>query len=467
MPDEAADLQRLVLDLEVHQRELAAQNEALRDTQEMLLEARQRYETLYQLSPVGYLTLTRYGVVEEANTTALVLLDRRPHLLLGRPLLPKVRRQDRQVFHMHLHAALGSDRSVRTEVSFLTPDRGSVRVQLLSRSAADRPGRIYTALIDLTEANEAHSEQQALLRTTHDSVLLVDGEGRVTSANDKAQHLFGWSDSLVGRRLTDLIQLPTGERDGFGMRADGSRVPLQISSFMLPEREHSIVTLQDLTDREKLQRQLIEVVENHRRQLGRDLHDGISQQLAGLSMLVDTLAEQLGSSSHASSARRIRKVIQETLQQSRELARNQYPEVLERRGLPAALRELARGAEELYGIPCEAHIEAVHVEEGMAIHLYRIAQETVGNAMRHAHPKKVMLSWSWRDQEGALEIIDDGGGFDPEQPGAGMGLRILQQRAAMIGSRLRIEPRPEGGTRVTCRCPLAVQTAAPAGGGAR
>jgi signal transduction histidine kinase len=228
------------------------------------------------------------------------------------------------------------------------------------------------------------------------------------------------------------------------------------------------------SDTEPLQRprsasesEVIKSAEAVRRAIGQELHDDIQQQLMGLSLiaqhLVDVLqaAEQVSFTDSAPNladisqlATRLCRGIAEANRRVRLLSRGLVLHEIDPQQLPAALAELASYTNELgTGRCCFQWSErAVQVADNVvATHLYRIAQEAVTNALKHARANQIELRLYERQRAVVLEILDNGVGIETENStGAGQGLKIIAYRAALIGATLRIDSRETGGTVVSC-----------------
>ncbi|HEY0794091.1 MAG TPA: GAF domain-containing protein [Chthoniobacterales bacterium] len=208
-------------------------------------------------------------------------------------------------------------------------------------------------------------------------------------------------------------------------------------------------------ERHELEKELLEISGREQRRIGHDLHDDLCQRLGGLQLLSGVLAEELAGEGRAEAgpAGRILAQAREALERARLLARGLAPIALEADGLVTALEELAENSAELYGISCEFRAPApVALEDpGAATHLYRIAQEAISNAVKHGRAKQVTISLTGNKDTFQLEISDNGQGFVPETAApAGMGLRIMKYRAAMIGATEEVRSAPGQGTTVTC-----------------
>lgn len=218
---------------------------------------------------------------------------------------------------------------------------------------------------------------------------------------------------------------------------------------------------QEMATRKRLEGALLQNSEQQRRAVGRELHDGLGQQLTSLAFFGATLAQQLQSRglAEAELAQRIVTLVNQAMEMVRALTRGLYPAVLERAGLRAALRELVDNTNTLAGVTCalRAPSEVIGDDGVLAIHLYRIAQEALGNALKHGHARHIEI---WLERTSAhyrLTIRDDGAGFDPATvaEGVGMGLHNLRYRAELLGGVLHLESRVGEGTTVSVLCPVA------------
>jgi signal transduction histidine kinase len=209
-----------------------------------------------------------------------------------------------------------------------------------------------------------------------------------------------------------------------------------------------------------LQKELLEITDTEQRRIGHDLHDGLGQHLTGIAFMSKLLEQRLASKAVAETedARKIAGLVNKAIGWTRDLARGLAPVDLDREeGLDWALRQLTEATSELYGAHCQ--FESVGTEPfrnpPVAIHLYRIAQEALNNAIKHGHPKGVVVRLTRRGGEIRISVEDDGIGFDPVSiRSGGMGLRIMRYRAKMISGKLEVRRREGGGTVVSCSCAL-------------
>lgn len=215
---------------------------------------------------------------------------------------------------------------------------------------------------------------------------------------------------------------------------------------------------EDITDRKQLEKGILEISEREQGRIGQDLHDGLCQHLISIAFDTDRLQKKLAmrSFSEAAEAKKIFDLVDEAITQARHLARGLYPINLGAEGLAAALQELASKINDRFQIECVWDYPGpVQVEDNaVAIHLYRIAQEAVNNAIRHSGAKRVVIRVTAEADKIHLVIADNGIGIREINNGdGGMGLHIMNYRSRLIGGLLQIQTRPEQGTIISCSVP--------------
>jgi len=215
----------------------------------------------------------------------------------------------------------------------------------------------------------------------------------------------------------------------------------------------------DITERKGLEEAILEISAREQRRIAQDLHDGLGQHLTGIAFMCKVLEEKLSDKSlpEAVEAAKIVKMVNQAIDNTRQLARGLHPVAAEPLGLMSALKKWANEVEGLFHIGCNFHCEKpleIH-DANLATHLYRIAQEAVNNAIRHGKSRNILISLSGKNETGTLVIQDDGDGF-PKKPASppGVGLSIMNYRADMVGGSLKVQPNQERGITVTCMFPI-------------
>jgi signal transduction histidine kinase len=214
-------------------------------------------------------------------------------------------------------------------------------------------------------------------------------------------------------------------------------------------------TARDITQRKQLEAEVLLISEREQQRIARDLHDGLGQLLSGTVHLANSLQLDLAEEAlpQAAEGLRITELLNEALAQTRSLARGLYPVRPESNGLMVALQELAARTKELFKVRCSFRCgKLVHIaDNAVATHLYRIAQEAVANAVKHGRAERIGLALQATSRRIILTVTDDGSGFATCGPASnGMGIRIMQYRAGMIGGALTIQPNAGRGVSVIC-----------------
>lgn len=229
-------------------------------------------------------------------------------------------------------------------------------------------------------------------------------------------------------------------------------------------RERAAALTQEISERERIQEELLDVSEREQRRVGRDLHDGLCQHLAATALNCQLLGEELAEqgSPSAPRARAIVGMIEKSIRLSRQSARGLDPVAIDAEGLMAALEEMASTTTDLFRVSCSFDCESpvlIH-DANVTDHFYRIAQEAVRNAVSHARAQSIAIRLDATDGGIELRVEDDGIGFVRDaSPAGGMGLRIMPLRARLIGAEFVVARRTEGGTAVTCTLPIRAKTA--------
>lgn len=207
---------------------------------------------------------------------------------------------------------------------------------------------------------------------------------------------------------------------------------------------------------QRLEREIVKISEREQRRIGHDLHDGLCQYLAALSCAAVSLRNDLQKrflDDESRSAAEIAELLKQGVTQARNLARGLSPVHDDESGLHSALHELADYTTHLQEVECIfAPDGCIFIRDhASAGHLYRIAQEALNNAIRHGQAQHVTIFLCEREDFVTLTIADDGAGIpaSADKP-SGMGLKIMDYRARMIGGELHVANNPEGGTTVTC-----------------
>lgn len=219
--------------------------------------------------------------------------------------------------------------------------------------------------------------------------------------------------------------------------------------------ERATALTREISERERAQEEVLRVSEREQQRIGRELHDGLCQHLAATALNCQLLREELAEqdSPGTSRAQKIVELIEESIRLSRQSARGLDPVAMDAEGLMAALEEMAATTSQLFRVPCTFECESpvlIH-DSAVAEHLFRVAQEAVRNAVAHSGAHRIAISLENTDKGLELRVEDDGIGLSSAASSSvGMGLRIMPQRARLIGASFAAEARPGGGTIIHC-----------------
>lgn len=355
-------------------------------------------------------------------------------------------------------------------------------------------------------APPAYEELLQFFNASSDLFCIAGFDGKFKRLNPAWHAGLGWTlEELQARPFLDFVhpddrpatraemdKLATGAATiAFDNRyrcKDGSWKWLQWSASPLTGRQEIYAIARDVTEQKRLEEEILDTLDLERERMGRELHDGLCQNMAGIAALSATLARRLAPAAapEASAAREIGELLGQSIQHARDLARGLDPLHLEGIGLAAALADFCLNTEALFKITCRFHCEcSVHEINGPAIyrtphcgfdcedrprtrnanreaHLYRIAQEAVNNAIAHGRAKRIEVSLAFRNGQGTLTIRDDGLGIGGQlNRRRGIGLQTMAYRARVIGGSLELNRRAPRGTAVTCVFPLSPAAAKP------
>lgn len=236
--------------------------------------------------------------------------------------------------------------------------------------------------------------------------------------------------------------------DGAMHRYEGRAIPVYdrgvISGLSL--------TVADITERRRLEREILEISTREQERIGQDLHDGLGQELTGVALMLRSLSNKIHRDypNATEDVDEIIGVVNHSIESTRSLARGLSPVNSNRGGLVHALRALAVRSRELYALNVRFRSKVwpqLTLDETCSSHLYRIAQEALTNIARHAQASRADIRLQVLDGKFELTIEDDGVGLHRSFKSAnGMGLKLMAYRAGMIGAKLEIEGNDPKGT---------------------
>jgi two-component system sensor kinase FixL len=317
---------------------------------------------------------------------------------------------------------------------------------------------------------------RTLAETAREGIILASTSGTIEFVNPAAEQLFGYQPKeLIGASLKCLMPKETSlAHDGYmqrylqtgfpriigngrqlvAKRKDGTRFPIYLSIGDIRTNHTRLFAglIMDMSEQQQLQREILEIPVSEQRRIGQELHDGLGQQLTGLGLLATSLLNKASKPEHEL-ASKLAHGLREAVGQVRALSRGMMPVDIDAEGFTNALENLVKEIRSQSGMRIFLTLnERIRIlDNSSALHLYRIAQEALNNAIKHANANRIEVSVGLVGDRGCLAIRDNGKGFDAEpQKSSGLGLRIMQHRCGMIDAELEILSSAEHGTEVRC-----------------
>lgn len=370
---------------------------------------------------------------------------------------------------------------------------GSLMWGRLSISLFHGPSRMVVALVeDITDkkmAEHARFRHTAIVESSEDAIITKDLDGMIVSWNKAAERIFGYKEAeaveqpitmLLPPELEDdenriLERLKTGDHiqhyETVRLTKAGKRVNVSLSVSPIRDLTGGIVGFssigRDITERKlaeaalaKVSGKLIEVQEQERTRIARDLHDDISQRLAMLAVEIDQLAQDPPASSAEMNHQltEVRERISEVARGVQSISHELHSPQLEYLGVVAAIRSFCRSFAERRTLEIDfTHDDKIPraVSHEISLCLFRVVQEALNNAARHSKVQRFEVRLACIGDELHLTVLDRGAGFDTaEMNKEGLGLISMRERVRLVGGTITIESKPMGGTSVHVRIPL-------------
>jgi PAS domain S-box-containing protein len=333
--------------------------------------------------------------------------------------------------------------------------------------------------------------RQTVIEQLQAGVLVLDLKGRIASLNPGAERMFltatgASAGQILGRSIRDVLPgLPEGQLAdnveteielalpaGQEMAGDAARCYTLVSSPLKDWRgleAGRLVLLHDVTEQKQAQAQIIEqqralAMLQEREQLARELHDSTGQVLGFANLKIGAVRKLIADGKLAGAddqLARLERVLAEAHADVREYILNLHVAPTGETPFFAALEQYLDGFRQNYGIGVDLSVGEGVDEEILApearMQLFRILQEALSNARKHARTDRLQVSFEREDTLVRIRIQDNGSGFDPQQAArkkGHFGLRFMRERAEQLGGTLRVDSAPAQGTRVTVDLPL-------------
>jgi PAS domain S-box-containing protein len=424
------------------------------------------------------------GIITTWNAAATRIFGYQPNEIIGRPSRVLLPRGHRDEFRQLLKRLRRGEVVTHFETERLRQDGQRIRVSLTLapiRNATRRLLGFSTIARDITpqmEMREALAQRERelddLFEEASIGLLMLSREGKVLRANRTFLELVDRPPAkVIGRSIKAFHPSPEQVAELLGLLAQRQTLHNYPTELLNRRRQlksvivdanalwengrfvHSRWFVRDISQRRRLERELLALSDRERRSFAQELHDGLGQQLGGVAYLSNVLQQKLVErvAPEATDAARIFGLVRNAIAQTRRVARGLSPIELEPEGLMVALRELAEQTTDLFRVRCRFNCSKPVLLEDSSVtgHLYRIAQEAVNNALKHAQARAITIHLQRKRHRVILRVTDNGKGIAPVSPRRkGLGLRIMQYRASLLRGTFAVRPRTEGGTEVVC-----------------
>ena len=416
-------------------------------------------------------------------------------------LLPRVHPDD---VHLFNEAAQRTPESPDVQVTYrlLRLDGSLSWIENTGRAYFDESGRMVRMvgmIADVTErkvAEEARSRHAAIVECSEDSIISQNLDGTITSWNPGAQKIFGYTEAeAIGQPITILIPAAQQEEEQRNQDAvlSGKRIEhfestrltksgktINVSLSISPLRDSSgqIVGVtriaRDITERKlaeealaSVTQKLIEIQEEERKRIARELHDDIGQRLVLLSIELHSLKEEEGIGAEVTSRlTSLSKDVSQISQAIQSVSHQLHSAQLEYLGIVAAMNSFCREFAERQSVAVAfTHGEIPKiVESDVSLSLFRVMQEALNNAAKHSNAREFEVNLGCSEDQLDLTISDRGVGFDTEAAAkkGRLGLVSMRERVRMVRGTISIDSKPMAGTTIHVKVPLSAKRVASA-----
>ena len=508
------------LEIRVQQRtvELLESNEALKseiDVRRLAEEGSRRAEenlrSLLESAPDALVITSEEGIIRLVNSQTERMFGYKREELLGQSIEILLPQRFRNVHRSHRSSYVVGPKprpmGAGLELFAMRRDGSDFPVEISLSPSRTEDGMFITAAVrDITERKKAEERIQMLAQTLtsmNECVCITDLNKCIISVNPAFLKTYGYEESEILRQDVSILesQQTSHSSESSGTRAwkgdwtgdlsnrkkNGEEFPVLLSIASVHNKTGAPVAYvfisRDVSEQKALQRQVYQIEqqrtqdlqrfaasiqqaqEEERRRISRELHDDLSQRLSGMALGIQVLEDRVPVRSAGIQAKLkvLKAQIDAMITEVRRISSNLRPTSLDDFGLLTALQLLCKERETTSGFKIAFQADAV-VAERHDVHLeiavYRIVQEALTNAAKHANAKNVRVQLKQEDRAFVLAVEDDGRGFDESAMQArkrterGLGLVSMKERSEHFGGTFRIQSMPGKGTRVEVEIPL-------------
>jgi len=497
----------MVRDIENYQAEIRAHRQKLEEVRGQLRDSYTRYTELYELAPVGFLTLDKKGRIRELNGKAARLLGFPAAWLIDRPFVVFVAKEDVQRFlTFAIRSAQNLKQQQTIELDIIVEGR-RLAVQLLMRTSTQDDVVLHMlTIIDLTDLKRTEGQLQesldnwnSLVHNAPDVIMTLDRSGKILFVN---RPVWGYSvRALMGTRIDDYVPehqrsrllkciesvFMSNERSAcemVGVNGDPeswfgfSFGPVQNGSARPAAGRQTTVAIREISENKRAEEflrssgeqlrefaaRLESVREEERTRVAREIHDELGQALTILKLDLSWLQTQTPRS-QSKPRKKIKAMmahVDETINLVRKIASELRPSILDDLGLIPAIEWQLSEIQKRTGIRCTLRgtVEKQDLDPEKSAAVFRVVQEALTNVVRHAKAPAVQITLRAEHEDERerlyISIVDNGKGITEAElsDAKSLGIVGMKERIARFGGELTITSRRGKGTRLDINLPI-------------